>query len=170
MYKRSLNEWKGWMRRLAGTDDSNQALARGAAVGFFFGVSIFWGLQIVLAVLAAQLMRGNKVVAAAMTAVSNPLTTVPLYAGCYWVGQRFSGGSAAMPDLSNLQTVEALVSVGREFLWTMFVGTSLVGLAGALAVYLLAERIIPLLRKQIRDGAKYRDAHRGRASSISECP
>jgi uncharacterized protein (DUF2062 family) len=155
MYKQRLNEWKDWAKKLVGTDGSDEALSRGAAVGFLFGVSMFWGLQIVLAVLGAQLIRGNKVVAAAMTAVSNPLTTVPLYAGCYWVGQRFSGGAADMPDLSNLQTVESLLSVGREFLWTMFLGTSLVGLVGALVVYLLAERIIPLLRTGPRDGSKH---------------
>jgi uncharacterized protein len=70
---------RGWMKKLVGVTDSNEALARGAAVGFFFGVSFFWGLQILLAIIGAQLLRGNKVVAASMTAISNPATSLPLY-------------------------------------------------------------------------------------------
>jgi uncharacterized protein len=79
---------KAWLLKLVNVRDTPEALARGLAIGFFFGVSFFWGLQILLAVLFSHLVRGNKVVAGAMTAVSNPLTSLPLYSLCYFVSER----------------------------------------------------------------------------------
>jgi uncharacterized protein (DUF2062 family) len=87
-----------WIRNLLTVRDTPEALARGLAVGLFLGVSFFWGLQILLAVLVSYLARGNKVVAAAMTAVSNPITFLPLYSFCYSVGHLILGGNDKHPD------------------------------------------------------------------------
>jgi hypothetical protein len=38
---------RAWIRSLLKVRDTPEALARGLAVGFFFGVSFLWGLQIV---------------------------------------------------------------------------------------------------------------------------
>jgi uncharacterized protein (DUF2062 family) len=53
---------RAWIRSLLKVRDTPEAPARGLAVGFFFGVSFLWGLQIALAVLFSHLLRGNKVV------------------------------------------------------------------------------------------------------------
>jgi uncharacterized protein len=135
-----------WLGKLLSVRDTPDALARGLAVGFFFGVSFLWGLQIVLAVAVAHLLRGNKVIAAALTAVSNPLTSLPLYAFCYWVGQLLLGTDVKLPDLAQLGSLDAVLALGPTFFLTMFTGTTLVGLVGSVGLYFGAHRIFPWLQ------------------------
>ncbi|MBN1607899.1 MAG: DUF2062 domain-containing protein [Polyangiaceae bacterium] len=136
-----------WIRDLVKVKDTPEALARGLAVGFFFGTSFFWGLQIALAVLVSYLVRGNKVVAAAMTAVSNPLTSLPLYSLCYFVGHLVVGGRDTRPDFSVVHSVQGFVALGPHFFTTMLVGTTLVGLVGAVVVYFSSNRLLAALRR-----------------------
>ena len=136
------------VRRLVQVRDTPEALARGLAVGFFFGVSLFWGLQLMLAVLASHLVRGNKVVAAIMTAVSNPLTSLPLYSLCYLVGHLVLGGEDPLPDFSLVRGLEGLLSLGPRLLVTMLVGTTAVGLAGSAVVYFSSSRLLAALRRR----------------------
>ncbi len=136
-----------WLRRLVRVRDTPEALARGLAVGFFFGVSIFWGLQMALAMLVSWFVKGNKVVAVAATAVSNPLTTLPLYGVCWLVGRLVLGGEGGLPDLTAIHGPRDLVALGPRFLATMLVGTTIVGAVGAAAFYVGAPRIMATLRR-----------------------
>jgi hypothetical protein len=138
---------RAWIGDLLKIKDTPEALARGLAVGFFFGVSFFWGLQIALAVLVSYLVRGNKVVAAAMTAISNPLTSLPLYSLCYLVGHLLVGGEDALPDFEQVHSIQGFLALGPRFFVTMLVGTTLVGAAGAVAVYFFANRLLAALRR-----------------------
>lgn len=124
-----------WILNLLKVRDTPEALARGLAVGLFFGVSFFWGFQIVLAVLVSSLMRGNRVVAAAMTAVSNPLTSFPLYSFCYLIGHLIIGGRDRVPDFSVVHSVEGFLKIGPHFFIAMLVGTTVVGLIGGSIIY-----------------------------------
>jgi uncharacterized protein len=133
---------RAWAGRLLQVRDTPEALARGLAIGFFFGASAFWGLQAVLAVLASHLLRGNKVVAAAMTAISNPLTNLPVYGLSFVIGHTIVGGSAAHPDFGAVHSLEGFLALGPSFLLAMLVGTTLIGLAGAAALYLASGRLL----------------------------
>ena len=128
---------KAKLHKLLKIRDTAEALARGAAIGLFFGVSLFWGFQIILAVTVSHFLRGNKVIAAAMTAVSNPLTTLPLYSLCYFVGHLIVRGGDEHPDFSLVHSVEGFLEFGPSFFMTMLLGTTVVGLAGAVGAYAL---------------------------------
>jgi uncharacterized protein len=139
--------WRQWLAaivRIRGTPEAN---ARGLAIGFFFGTSLLWGLQIALAVLTSHLLRGNKVLAAAMTAISNPLTNLPLYGFCYLVGHLLVGGPDQLTDLGQLASLDGIVALGPVFLMTMAVGTTLVGVVGGIAVYFSANLILAKIRR-----------------------
>jgi uncharacterized protein (DUF2062 family) len=136
-----------WIRRLAKEQDTPEALARGLAVGFFFGVSFFWGLQVVLAIVVSHWVRGNKVVAAAVTLISNPLTSLPLYTFCYFIGHLVMGSRGRFPDLASVHSTQALLDLGPRFLLTMVVGTTLVGVVGAVPLYFLSEEVLETLRR-----------------------
>ncbi len=139
--------WAGWLSSVVNIRDTPEANARGLAIGFFFGVSLLWGLQIVLALLVSHLLKGNKVLAAAMTAVSNPLTNLPLYGVCYFIGHLLVGGPDQFPGLMQLASLDGIVALGPRFLAAMFVGTTLVGAVGSVVVYLSAHRILATLRR-----------------------
>ena len=63
------------------------AIARGAAAGAFAGSFPFIGLQTIIGVAIASVLRGSKVIAAASTLISNPLTYVPLFALNFHIGR-----------------------------------------------------------------------------------
>jgi uncharacterized protein (DUF2062 family) len=136
-----------WLRNVLGVEDRPEALARGLAVGFFFGTSILWGLQVALALLVSHFVRGNKVVAVAMTAISNPLTTVPLYGLAYLVGRPLVGAGEARPDLTALVRPGGLAELGPDFLAALAVGSTIVGAVGAAILYLSSARLLPTLRR-----------------------
>lgn len=136
-----------WIHNLLKARDNPEALARGLAVGFFFGVSFFWGLQILLAVLASCLVRGNKVVAAAMTAVSNTPASLPLYSFCYFVGHLVLGGNDKHPDFALVHSLEGFLALGPQFFVTMLIGTTLIELLGAVATYFSSEWLLEALRR-----------------------
>jgi uncharacterized protein (DUF2062 family) len=138
---------KNWIRNVAKVRDTPEAIARGLAIGFFFGVSLLWGLQILFAVFVSHWARGNKVIAAAMTVVSNPLTNLPLYGVSYLLGHFIIGGKNAPPDFSRLQSLQDVLDLGPRFLASMVVGTTLIGLIGAVLLYFAAQPIMTALRR-----------------------
>lgn len=103
--------------------------ARGLAVGVFCGCYPFFGLQIVISVAAASMVRGNHLLAAAGTLVSNPVTYVPLYWFNYRVGDVLLRGGTASADL-NL-TPSTLWHQGWDFTSRILLGSTVVGLVCA---------------------------------------
>jgi len=137
---------RAFLRKILQIRDTPEAQARGMAVGFFFGVTPLFGLQILLAVAAAHLLRGNRVLAGAMTAVSNPLTSVPLYGACWLLGKTIVGGAEEAPDLAALTTVSDVLALGPGILVELLVGTTVVGALGGVALYLLSGQLLRLAR------------------------
>ena len=116
--------------------------ARGLAAGVFCGCFPFFGLQMVLSVGLATLVRGNHLLAAAGTLVSNPLTYVPLYWFNFLVGSQLLGPVAGA-DLDDVNRSN-LWDQGWDVLQRLLLGSTLVGALMALALgvtaYLLFRR------------------------------
>ncbi len=134
-----------WAQKVLSVRDHPKAQARGLATGFFIAVTPFWGLQLVLAVAVSHLVRGNKVLAAAMTALNNPITALPLYGACFLLGQVLWGSSAEVPDFAAMKGPSDLARLGPGLLLPLLTGTTLVGLVGGAAVYLLSGRLLVAL-------------------------
>lgn len=148
-----------WLLTLRGAPT---AIARGAAIGVFVAFTPLQGLQMIVAVALATFCNANRIIAAALVWITNPLTIVPLYLFCYWVGSRFWAGpplgkvrtvlQRAVAGLARLDFWEvydqfiAFLTVGRDILIPLTIGGLLVG--GVLAVP--AYFIVLLLVKQLR--------------------
>ncbi len=139
---------KRWLRSLLGIQDSPEALARGLAIGFFFAASPIWGTQILLALLSCQLLRGNKPLAVGVTALSNPLTAVPFYSGCYVLGSLLTTGSAHPPPLNQITSLSGFLALGARVLVPLLTGSTLVGLVGAVVLYATATPLLAALRRR----------------------
>ena len=63
--------------------------AKGLAIGVFSGCFPFFGFQTLIGVFFAKLAKGNIVLAAIGTWISNPFTYIPLYYFNYKVGSIF---------------------------------------------------------------------------------
>ncbi|MFZ9849186.1 MAG: DUF2062 domain-containing protein [Vulcanococcus sp.] len=111
-------------------EGSHGQRARGLAAGVFTGCYPFFGLQIVLGVALASLVRGNHLLAAAGTWISNPFTYLPLYWFNYQVGCWLLGPGPAFPGLGELQH-QPLWDLGLALGGRLFLGSTLVGLISA---------------------------------------
>lgn len=76
IFRRELWRWK------------RESVARGVAVGVFFGFMIPL-LQILAAAIAAVFLRANIPISAVSTLVTNPFTFPPVYMAAYQVGSLF---------------------------------------------------------------------------------
>ncbi len=68
--------------------------AKGLAIGVFSGCFPFFGFQTLIGVFFAKLAKGNVVLAAIGTWISNPFTYIPLYYFNYKVGSIFFNTSS----------------------------------------------------------------------------
>jgi len=122
-----------WLWEQEGTPGQR---ARGVGAGVFCGCFPFFGLQIILSVAVASLMRGNHLLAAAATLISNPLTYVPLYWFNYRVGDALLGGSTSAT--LNGMSRSTLWEHGWGFTSRLLLGSTLVATVLAVLLGLLA--------------------------------
>jgi len=133
-----LDKTRKFIHRVIRINDTPESLARGIAIGFFFGVSIFWGLQIILSLLFTQLFRGNKKASIIMTAVSNPLTSPFIYSASYKVGHFIINDPEKKIDYSSISTLRDIAEMGLPFIEAILTGTFIVGLTGSVICYFAA--------------------------------
>ena len=126
---RRLRQLLAWLWHQEG---SHGQRARGLAAGLFCGCYPFFGLQILVSVALASLVRGNHLLAAAGTWVSNPFTYVPLYWFNYQVGCWLLGPGGGWPGLDSLKDGSIWHS-SWGFVSRLLLGSTLVGLIAALA-------------------------------------
>jgi uncharacterized protein (DUF2062 family) len=147
MRKLTQPQWRRQIRyiylsflRLQGTPEQ---LARGMASGVFAGCFPLFGLQTIIGIAVATVLRGNRLMAAASTWVSNPFTYVPIFAFNYQVGHWLVGGSAAS-GLDNLETLKNWMDMGTEVSVRLMLGSSVVGLVSGAVSYFGG---LPLIRR-----------------------
>jgi uncharacterized protein (DUF2062 family) len=124
---RRLKDALQWLRRQQGTPGYQ---ARGLAVGVFSGCLPFFGLQIVLGVALAGVMRGHPLLAAVGTWISNPFTYLPLYWLNLQVGILLLGPAESPPSLNQLASLQ-LAELGWSFGVRLLLGSVLMGLVVA---------------------------------------
>lgn len=95
-------------------------VARGVAMGLFMGL-LMPVAQILFAVVASVLVRGNVPISAASTLVTNPLTVPPIYYAAYQLGEQMLPDAL---DLTWLMT-DATNWLGQALNWAVTHGAPL---------------------------------------------
>ena len=101
--------------------------AKGVALGVFSGCFPFFGFQTLLGLFLAKLARGNILLAAVGTWISNPFTYIPLYYFNYKVGSILLNNHSSFIMEKNIE-INDLWRQGRMFSLKLIIGSSLVGL------------------------------------------
>lgn len=127
--------------------------ARGVAAGVFCGCYPFFGLQIIFSIGLASALRGNHLLAAAATLISNPFTYIPLYWFNYLVGCQLLGPGRGGINLAEFNR-SSLWAQGWEFTQRILLGSSAVGMVLAIASGLAAYQLFQRKTKQ-----KYSSKH-----------
>ena len=135
---------------------SPEAIARGIAAGVFAGSFPLMGLQMIIGVAIASIVRGNRVMAAASTWISNPLTYVPLFWLNFQVGRwllRFPPTTELSIDSSSWHW-NTFMSMGVQVFFSLMVGSFVVGLAVSVLGYFvglaIARRVQHVKRRKQR--------------------
>jgi len=105
--------------------------AKGLAIGVFSGCFPFFGFQTLIGVFFAKIAKGNIVLAAIGTWISNPFTYIPLYYFNYKVGSIFFNTSSNEIIEKSLVT-DDLWKHGRIFSLKILLGSTCVGFLLAL--------------------------------------
>jgi uncharacterized protein (DUF2062 family) len=152
---RQRSSWRRWWRylyirflRLRGHPTE---IARGLAAGVFAGSYPLFGVQTIMGVAIAAVIRGNKLMAAAGTWISNPLTYVPIYAFNYQVGRWLLRQPAHTELFTSNASVQGWTNLGLDITLALFTGSTLVGLVLGVASYyggLIFTRRIRRLRQR----------------------
>ena len=121
--------------------------AKGLAIGVFSGCFPFFGFQTLIGVFFAKLAKGNIVLAAIGTWISNPFTYIPLYYFNYKVGSIFLNNYPNKIIEKNL-VVDDLWKQGSLFSLRLLLGSSCVGFLLALIIGIIVFFIYKIKNKR----------------------
>ncbi len=140
-------KWKKRLREILSMDSHPGHISAGFAVGVFISFTPFFGLHTPMAIVAAFLLRVNKVTCITGAWVNNPLTVFPVLVASYELGEAILGRPAqqlALKDLNFSFALELLDTHGLPLL----IGTSLIGFMAALVSYALLYYLIVRFRRR----------------------
>jgi uncharacterized protein (DUF2062 family) len=113
------------------------------ASGVFAGSFPLFGFQILIGVAIATVLRGNRIMAAASTWISNPFTYLPIFAFNYQVGVWMLGTSSTN-GFTDLDSLKGWADMGTEVSARLMLGSAMVGVVAGLLSYYLG---LPLIRQ-----------------------
>ena len=121
--QRRLQRGLQWLWQQEGTPGQR---ARGLAAGIFCGCFPIFGLQTLVGIGMASVVRGNHLLAAAGTWISNPFTYVPLYWFNYRVGSLLLGQGRQWPGFDALHR-DDISQMGWSVISRLMLGSSITG-------------------------------------------
>lgn len=108
---------------------SPEFVARGWAIGMFYGCVIPFGFQLILSIPSAYILKGSRIGATVGTFITNHFSIFLIYPCQCWLGNRLLGGSLSYSSIVNAleevihdQSWSALLQIGSELLEAFFVG------------------------------------------------
>ncbi len=156
--KKLYRRFVAWLIAHTGTPHT---IALGFAVGLFVALTPTVGFQMALGALFAHIVGGNRLIAAALAWITNPLTLVPIYYFNYQVGLLFidadvERGKAFIHALSEISLfrpgtlIETIRLTAVEFAgiaWVLWAGSLVVATIVALVSYPIIKRLVGVERK-----------------------
>ena len=145
-------------------------VARGWAIGMFIGFAMPFGLQLVVSVPLAFLMKGSKLGAIVGTLTTNHFTIWVIYPFQCWLGSHLIGNPLSFADISSKmeevienQDYETLFGLGRDIIAAFFIGGFLLAFISTPICYYLVKNLVIRYRaaKEKRRLKKQEKSHGG---------
>lgn len=154
--------------------DSPHRIALGSAIGVFIGWLPLVG-QMVLSMLFAKIFRANVLASIPWAWITNPVTTVPFYFAHYELALMilpeqkhvsredfqmiFTRVDEKLANLSGWERWTTGMYQGliescnflSDIIWPLMLGTSLIGMPAAIAVYFIIRRAVDTIQKRRRE-------------------
>ena len=123
------DKWNLLLAQILREKASPEFIAKGWAIGMFYGCTIPFGFQLVLSIPTALILRGSKIGATVGTFITNHFTVFLIYPVQCWLGNRLLGGSIsysvivrAFHEVRVERSWESLLQVSGELLESFFLG------------------------------------------------
>jgi uncharacterized protein (DUF2062 family) len=131
-------------------------VAAGWALGMFIGCAIPFGLQLIVSIPLALMMRISKIGATLGTLITNPITIFFIYpAQTYVVNKILFGGSITYSKLMNVEwTWESVRRLGAEAMASFFLGGIFLALIMTPITYLVVKSLVVRHRKRRSKGGR----------------
>ena len=119
-------------------------VAAGWALGMFVGCAVPFGLQLIVSVPLALMMRVSKIGATLGTLITNPVTIFIIYPAQTWaVNRLLFGGSLTFQRLMDMEwTWHSVRRLGAEALVSFFLGGLALGMIFSPITYFLVRRLV----------------------------
>lgn len=122
-------QWDRLKAQMLRDKASPEFVARGWAVGMFYGCTIPFGFQLLLSIPTAYILKGSRVGATVGTFITNHFSIFLIYPCQCWLGNRLLGGSisysgivGALKEVIHEQSWSALLQISGELLESFFLG------------------------------------------------
>ena len=168
-----VHKWHRLYCKIVREKVSPEYIARGWAIGMFFGCLIPFGFQLICSIPCQFLLKGSKIGASIGTLLTNHFTIFFIYPIQCWTGNRILGGSLsyeavkeAMASVLKEQSYEALIQVGGDLFAAFFVGGLLLSLVMTPLTYWGVKTLVIQYRKASEARKKRRKENRNCSGSI----
>ena len=142
--------WKRLREKMVRDPLPPESVAAGWALGVFIGFSIPFGLQLIVSVPLALMMRVSKVGATLGTFVTNPATIFFLYPAQTWVVYNLVFGSREMGELPTEWTRQTVMALSGPVIISFFLGGLVLAMVLSPVTYHVVKRIVIRQRRRKR--------------------
>lgn len=154
-------------------NDTPHSIALGVALGVFVSLTPTVGFQMLTVVIIGTFIKANRIIAAVLCWISNPVTTLPMYYGYYWLGATILGLDlwafknfstridGFMNDIDRLGYWTSLTKLGSETLLPLWLGSLIIAVVVSIPLY-------PLTRRALRKHRESKGAMREIDGTVTE--
>lgn len=133
--------------------DTPHSIALGTAVGTFIGLTPTVGIQMILVLTVAAILRPlvrfNRIAALIAVYISNPITTLPIYWFNYKLGTWFVAGQVTYQEFTQIfhyegfsEWLRLLADLTYKLGWPLVIGSGIVALVFGVVAYFVIKPLV----------------------------
>ena len=141
--------WRKLYTKMVSEKATPEYIARGWAIGMFYGCLIPFGAQLIMSIPTAFALKGSKIGATLGTLITNHFSILIIYPIQCYVGNKLIGGKLsfsevvnAMADLVQKQNFSTLAKLSWELIISFFTGGALLTAIMTPLTYILVKKLV----------------------------
>ena len=154
--KQYFKDKYNWLyQKIVGEDASPEYIARGWAIGMWCGCLIPFGIQLMISIPLAFILKGSKIGATIGTLITNHFTIFVIYpVQCYFgailIGRpiAYEAIKNALSDVLSKQNWESLLNLGWDLLISFFVGGVILATIMTTITYFFVHSLVKKYKSQ----------------------